>query len=81
MATCRFPGCDTQDPSSVFPPRWILVVAEIRGPRTAFVDIKRRKWLLCPTHAPLVLDLCPPESGSDGGPDDGVVVDPRRYVS
>jgi hypothetical protein len=78
MATCRFPGCDTQDPSSVFPPRWILVVAEFRGPRTTMVDIKRRRWLLCPTHAPLVMDLCPPD-GSPG--DDGVVVAPRRYVS
>jgi len=80
MATCRFPGCDVQDHSSVFPPGWILVVTEARGPRVSLMDITRRKWLLCPAHAPLVEELCEGPSDARGGAE-GIEIDPRRYLS
>lgn len=56
------------------------MVAEIRGPRTSLVDISRRKWLLCPIHAPLVLSLCAGRTEDVGG-DESLEVDPRRYLS
>jgi hypothetical protein len=80
MATCRFPDCDMQDLSSVFPPGWILVVTETRGLRTSLMDIRRRKWLLCPIHAPLVTSLCAGPEDDLGG-DESVQVDPRRFLS
>jgi hypothetical protein len=61
MATCRYPGCGDEDDSSTLPPGWSLVLVERRHETEAdgaLYAIERRRWLMCPRHAPLVDALC-----------------------
>lgn len=58
MATCQFSWCDVVDDSDPLPPGWSLVLFETRKPDRGFLEIERRRILLCPDHSVHVAQLC-----------------------